>query len=431
VNSKGFYSFDLFLDLSLSKVKYEIVKARSLLSKRIEGDSWFHSNHSMNVYRGCEFACAYCDGMSEYYHIDNYQTHIRIKENAPIVLRKELAKLGYTSKGMVGSLLDFSNNKLITEKRKPIIGASGGVSDSYQKAERDYEITRKVLELLLEYELPVFVLTKSDLVLRDLDLLKEINERTFANICFSITLIDTEIKNLLEPLSSSTEDRFEALKEIRKAGIHGGVMAMPIIPHIGDTYENMKGLTKRAKDVGSEFILFAGMTLKPGRQKRYFLDTIREYFPERFEKINNIYSNNNRFGQPVVKRLPVDVMVIGHGICASVGIRNLSIRHSVPGEYQTNTKALRKLLETIFYMGSILRKPRRLVMPFYELAVEIERGTPEIGQVLESDYLKKRYHIDSKLGVEIESIIKTGTCNTLESLKKEVKNRAKLELEKL
>jgi len=71
-------------------MKLEEVKARSLLSKRIEADSWFHSNHSMNRYRGCQFACAYCDGMSEYYHVDDFQTHIRVKVNAPEILRREL-----------------------------------------------------------------------------------------------------------------------------------------------------------------------------------------------------------------------------------------------------------------------------------------------------------------------------------------------------
>ena len=79
-------------------VRFELIHAKSLLSKRINGDSWFHSNHSMNIYKGCQFACAYCDGMSEYYHIDNYMTHIRVKENAPELLHRELKKLGYIEK---------------------------------------------------------------------------------------------------------------------------------------------------------------------------------------------------------------------------------------------------------------------------------------------------------------------------------------------
>jgi DNA repair photolyase len=170
-------------------MRYEKVKAKTLLSKRINADSWFHSNHSMNIYRGCEYACSYCDGMSEYYHIDNYQTHIRIKENAPEVLRKELARLGYMEKHRATSLLDF-NKGIHPEKRKPIIGVSGGVSDSYQQIEKNLKLTRQILKVLLEHKLPIFLLTKSNLVLRDLDLLKEINESAFCSVCFSIVFYD-------------------------------------------------------------------------------------------------------------------------------------------------------------------------------------------------------------------------------------------------
>jgi len=107
-------------------------------------------------------------------------------------------------------------------------------------------------------------------VLRDLDLLKKIHEQAFVSVCFSITLHDERTKAIFEPKSSATWERFDALKEIRKAGLYGGVMGVPIIPTIGDTYENMLGLAKAAKQVNAEFILFAGMTMKPGRQKDSF-----------------------------------------------------------------------------------------------------------------------------------------------------------------
>lgn len=100
---------------------------------------------------------------------------------------------------------------------------SGGVSDSYQQTEEKYCITRKVLKVLLDYELPVFLLTKSNLVLRDIELLKEINEIAFANICFSITQTDEEKRKQYEPNSSSTMERFDALKKLRGEGIHGGL----------------------------------------------------------------------------------------------------------------------------------------------------------------------------------------------------------------
>ena len=238
------------------------VKAKTLLSKRINVDSWFHSNHSMNLYRGCQFACAYCDGMSELYYVDNFQTVIQVKINAPKILRKELKKL-YPQE--YSSLLEYTDYKI--DPKKPIIGISGGVSDSYQKMEKKYQITRQILEILLEYKYPVFILTKSNLILRDIELIKQINNVAFANICFSITQTDETTKKVYEPFSSSTEERLHSLQTLRKEGIKGGIMAMPMIPYISDSTENMQQLIKEAKRVNAEFILFSGLTLKPGRQK--------------------------------------------------------------------------------------------------------------------------------------------------------------------
>jgi DNA repair photolyase len=358
--------------------------------------------------------------MSEYYHIDNYQTHIRIKENAPKVLLKELKKLGYTRKTI--SLLEFTNEPTL-EKRKPIIGVSGGVSDSYQKIERDLKLTRKVLKVLLEHQLPVFLLTKSDLVLRDLDILQEINEQAFSNVCFSISFHDDDIRKKLEPKSSSIDERFDALKEIRNVGIHGGVMAMPIIPYISDTYENLMQLAKRAKEVKSEFIIFAGLTIKPGRQKKYFLNEIQKKFPETYKPINDLYINNNKFGNPIFGKIPLDVMALSPHICDKVGIRWLSIRHGCPGEFDSNLNVLNRILEILFLMSSLLRKPRNQWMKYHDLTVQLEYGLPELKTLIESNDLDKyqtvKYFVD-----EVEEIFEKGTCKALNSLKIEAKEKS-------
>ncbi|MFC1802717.1 radical SAM protein [Thermoproteota archaeon] len=409
-------------------VRYEKVKAKTLLSKRINADSWFHSNHSMNIYRGCEFACSYCDGMSEYYHIDNYQTHIRIKENAPEILRRELAKFGYAEKLRISSLLEF-NKGIHSEKRKPIIGISGGVSDSYQQSEKDHKLTRQVLKVLLEHELPVFLLTKSNLVLRDFDLLKEVNERAFCSVCFSIAFDDEEQKLKFEPKSSSIEERFNALKELRKSGILGGVIAMPIIPNISDAINNLRSLAKRCRDSGAEFILFAGMTIKPGRQKKHFLEGIKRNFPDRYEAIEQLYSNNDIYGHPKVSKLPVDVMAVSPNICAEAGVRWLSVRHGCPGEYSNNTVVLRKMLEILFILSSTLKAPRSNWKPYYDLAIKLEQGLPDIRLIIESNdttcaavnFLRK----------DVQQIIKTGTCDTYESLTKKALHKAKLLMESM
>ena len=135
-------------------MNYECVKAKSLLSKKeMTADSWFHINRSLNAYRGCEHGCVYCDGMNEYYHVDNFMSHIRIKENAPVILRKELKKLGFTSQKeleteTLWSFLPEDDAKRLAMKtpRRIVIGVCGGVSDGFQPAEIEHKITQQILE---------------------------------------------------------------------------------------------------------------------------------------------------------------------------------------------------------------------------------------------------------------------------------------------
>lgn len=401
---------------SFQGVKITEVKAKSLLSKRIEGDSWFHSNYSMNIYRGCQFACAYCDGMSEHYHVDDYTSHIRIKTNAPEILKKELNKIDLQQKKK--TLLDFTEGYSI-DPRKPIIGISGGVSDSYQQAEKKFKVTRKVLQVLLEKRLPVFILTKSDLVLRDIEILKQINETAFANVCFSIAFSENDRKSKLEPYSPSILARFEALKELRREGIRGGVMAMPIVPFIGDSPENMREIAHLSKDHHAEFMLFSGMTLKPGRQKTHFLGVMEKQFPNILNKVIKCYSNNNRYGIPR-KGVSLNTSLIGPSICEEVGIKWLSIRHSSPEDYESNTLVLKKFLESIHLDSWLLRSPQSTWKPYYDFAVKLERGLPEISKILASEDLQRRLHVSEKLRAELNEILNNGSSKRIEKTKNQV-----------
>lgn len=404
-------------------MRYETTRAKSLLSKQINADSWFHVNRSMNAYRGCEHGCVYCDGMSEWYHVDNFTTHIRIKVNAAEVLRKELKRSGFTSRTeleteTLWSFLDEDDAKRLAMTRpcRQVIGVCGGVSDGYQPAEKEHEVTRQVLENLLDYEMPVLVLTKSDLVLRDLDLLKEIHEKAFANVMFTITLADDETQKIFEPKAASTSSRFDALKEVRDAGLFGGVMATPIIPTIGDSYENMTALAQEAKRVGAEFIQFGGMTLKPGRQKDYFLSVISRRFPDRLEAISEMYENNNRYGIPVWSKLPCNIMLRGYEVCKEVGIRDRSIRHRLPQEHESNNAVLGVLLDIAFYQEFLLGYSWGRIKPFKELAIKIEQGLPELNALRENEQLADYLIVDESMLRLVEEILEHGTCEYLESL---------------
>lgn len=409
-------------------MQYECIKAKSLLSKKeILADGWFHINRSLNAYRGCEHGCVYCDGMSEYYHVDNFTSHIRIKENAPEILRRELKKLGFSSQSELETetlwsfLPDEDALRLaMRTPRRIVIGVCGGVSDGYQPAEREYRITQQILETLLDFQLPVMVLTKSNLVLRDIDILKEINKIAFANVVFTITLHDDEKRKIFEPKASSTYERYDALKEFRKAGIPGGVMATPIIPWIGTTYENIEGLVTEAKSADAEFIVLAGMTLKPGRQKDYFLSVVRKRFPEYYDKIKSAYANDNRYGIPLGNKLPVNTMALGHEICKKIGIRDRSIRNRLPFEYVANSSALEVLLDIEFYQQFMLGKSWSVIKPFHDLSVKIERGVEDLQIMLKEGRLGESLMISNEMTRILTQIVRFGTCDYLEDLLRNV-----------
>ena len=405
-------------------MKYECVKARSLLSKKdLLADSWFHINKSLNAYQGCEHGCVYCDGMNEYYHVDNFMSHIRIKENAPEILRKELKKLGFTSQRELETetlwsfLPDDDAKRLAMKKpRRIVIGVCGGVSDGFQPAEKEHKITQQILETLVDFRLPAMILTKSDLVLRDIELLKELNEVAFVNTIFTITLHDDEKRRIIEPRASSTPERFEALEELRKAGIPGGVMATPIVPWIGTDFENIEGLAKNAKAANAEFILFAGMTLKPGRQKEYFMKVMNRHFPKHAGQIEAAYANDDRYGQPIWNKLPTNIMVTGYQVCKKIGISDRSVRHTLPYEHEINYKVLGIILDIEFYQNNLMGIPWRVSKPFHELSVKLEQGVEDLQVLKDEGRLKEILNISDSMVNIVEQIIDTGNSDYLKNL---------------
>jgi DNA repair photolyase len=359
-----------------------------------------------------------------------------VKENAVDVLRKELKKLGFTSRTeleteTLWSFLDEEDAKRLAEKvpRRLVIGACGGVSDGFQQAEREHKVTYRILETLLDYRMPVFILTKSDLVLDYMDLLKEIHDVAFVNVVFTITLADDEEQKIFEPKAAASSERFAALKEIRKSGLYGGVMATPIIPTIGDNTKNMTRLAQETKRANGEFIQFGGMTLKPGRQKDYFMRVIQHRYPKNYDQLEKIYENNNTYGQPILRRLPVNVMAHGFQIGKKVGIRDRSVRHNIPNEHESNTQVLGVLLDIVFRMGMHLGMPRQATRPYWELAACIERGVNELQALHQEGELAPNLMIDNSMEETVIEILSTGTCTVLKNLESRIERMAETELD--
>jgi len=234
----------------------------------------------MNLYRGCSHNCVYCDGRAEGYFVDGeFGRDVSVKINGIEILARELDP---------------------ARKRRPFkqsfIMAGGGVGDSYQPAEEKYQLSRKTLELLYKYNFPVHVLTKSTLIMRDMDILKDINEKRKAVVSFSFSSVDNRISSIFEPGVPSPDQRLKALALFKDQGFTCGMFLMPVIPFVTDTQELIEQTVKCGAEIGVDFIIFGGMTLKQGRQQEYFLGTLEAHYPELLDGYRSIY-RGDRWGQ--------------------------------------------------------------------------------------------------------------------------------------
>ncbi len=225
--------------------------------KEIVSKSIISPKNTMNIYRGCTHGCIYCDSRSEVYGKTYDFEDIEVKTNATELIEKELSK-----------------------KRKKCMIVTGAMTDPYLPLERKLEYTKKSLELIYKYGFGVAVLTKSDLILRDIELLKKINEKTKCVVQMTLTTYDEKLCKILEPNVCTTKRRYEILKEMQKANIPTIVWITPILPFINDNEENLQGILNYCKDAGVKGIITfgLGMTLRYGNRE-YYYKKLDEHFP--------------------------------------------------------------------------------------------------------------------------------------------------------
>jgi len=236
----------------------EEIQAKTILSK-VKNDSFFGLTYNMNLYRGCQHACIYCDSRSTCYQLGEL-SHIRFKGNAIEMLAKELSK----------------------KKLKGTIGF-GSMNDPYMPAEQTKQLTRKALEVVTKYHFPVHIITKSDLVIRDMDLLKQIS-KVYAAISITITTADDELAKIIEPNAPLPSARFEALRILSDNNIYCGITLMPILPFVNDSPEQIENLINMAIKSGVKYIMpMMGLTLREG-SREYFYKKLDQSFPGIKEK---------------------------------------------------------------------------------------------------------------------------------------------------
>lgn len=260
------------------------VKVKGILSK----------NNGMNIYRGCSHGCIYCDSRSKCYNFTHQFEDIEVKENAPQLLEAALRS-----------------------KRKACMIGTGSMCDPYIPAENTLRLTRKCLELIDQYEYGVAILTKSARILRDLDLLTSINQKTKAVVQMTLTTYDEALSKIIEPNVSTTRERFEVLMKCKEAGIPTIVWLSPILPFINDTEENLRGILNYCIQAGVKGIICFGMgvTMRDG-DREYFYQALDEHFPGMKEKYIYNYGNAYELSSPNNR----DLMEIFRTTCKKHGI---------------------------------------------------------------------------------------------------------------
>lgn len=254
------------------------VPAKTILQKNKTSD-WFGNEYNMNLYRGCCHGCIYCDSRSECYQIQSFDT-VRVKENALQLLRDELRR----------------------KVRSGVIG-TGSMSDPYNPFEKTEMITRHSLELINAYNFGVTVITKSDLITRDIDVYKSIAEHSPVLCKMTVTAADDKLCKMIEPNVSVSSKRFEALEKISRAGLKTGITLMPVLPFIEDNEENIESIVRMAHQCGVNYIYPAfGMTLRQN-QWEYYFNKLDKLFPGLSEKYKKYYGNSYNCVSPNAKRL--------------------------------------------------------------------------------------------------------------------------------
>lgn len=236
------------------------VKAKGILS----------AANGMNIYRGCQHGCIYCDARSKCYQMNHRFEDIEVKENAPELLE----------------------NALKRKRRKCMIG-TGAMSDPYIPLEKELKLTRRCLEIINRYGFGVTVQTKSASVMRDIDLFTKINDKSKAVLQMTLTTADESLCRIIEPNVSVTKERFETLKAFHENGIPSVVWFSPFLPFINDTKENIDGLLKYCIDAKVRGIICfgIGLTLRDGNRE-YFYSRLDKHFPNMKERYIYTYGNS-------------------------------------------------------------------------------------------------------------------------------------------
>lgn len=221
----------------------------------------------LNIYRGCGHGCRYCFALYSHDYLEggDFYRDIFVKKNIVEVLERELR-----------------NPKI----NRGIINI-GGVTDSYQPAEAEVKLMPQILKLMIQHKTPVIISTKSDLILRDIDLIAELAQVSQVNVAATVTAMDENVRKMLEPGGVSSQRRLEMLRQMKQAGATVGVHMMPLVPLLTDTQENIESLFAAAEEYG-DYAIVCAMNLR-GRTRKSFFAFVRQCYPYLLGQLQELY----------------------------------------------------------------------------------------------------------------------------------------------
>lgn len=268
------------------------IKVKSILNKHKKRDSWFLDDYTLNPYAGCSMGCIYCYTRGSKYGVR--QTHenvtnmdVALKADAVPILKRQL------------------KNRLRRGERGFIV--LGSAAEAYPNVENDLKVTREILGLIKRFKFPVHVCTRSKLVLRDLDLLRAVDETAVLPddleylehgvfISFSFSTLDEGLARLLEPGAPGPQERLETMKKCSEAGFKVGVINMPVLPFLSDSDESLEAMLKSAKEHGASYVMFAGLTLfgdGPEDCRTLYYKFLEDNYPELIPEYQKLFRNSS------------------------------------------------------------------------------------------------------------------------------------------
>ena len=360
-------------------------KAKTILNKHKRADHWFWTRYSAYPYKGCQHGCEFCycreQKFSPFDDPNDFAYTIHVKENAPQLLRKAIAR---------------AKTDLV-------------FTGDYQPAERKFELSRRMLEVCLERNFPVFILERSPLILRDLDLLAEINEKAVAATAFSIISTPDSLHYdricQMEHLAPPPEKRFKAMEQFALKGIQTGACMMPLLPGLCDTDENLESIIKWTADHGGSFVLASGLTLSD-QQRGFFFDVLAERFPDLLPAYEKLYPKGKSYG-PADGGWGRTALKIRE-LCEKHGIKDRMPRPIIPGDKFATNKKIVEILANRLYELELEKAHKSRLWDYRKAAWAVEDLPQDIKLLYRMMGLKGIQSLEGvgeRMGREVERIM--------------------------